>query len=133
MKKLLLAAPSLLLLLLAGCAHGNAGYAAAGYPLPECDFAEDCYGYDRYAYTCVFYQAVPAVPARLQVVLGPRHPSPRVVHRGDGDPIGRPDPGTGSSSASLAPAASAPPPAPVAREPVTLVSPAVDRSSRTRN
>lgn len=133
MKKLLLAAPSLLLLLIAGCAHGNAGYAAAGYPLGECDFAEGCYGYDRYAYTCVFYQAVPAVPARSQVVLGPRHSSPRVVHRGDGDSIGRTDPGMGSSSANLAPSASAPAPAPVAREPVTLTSPSVDRSPRTRN
>jgi hypothetical protein len=108
MKKLLLAASTLGLLLTATCAHRSAGYAAAGYAPAECSFSEDCDGSDRYPYSCVFYQAAPAVPARLQVVQGPRRPSPRTLpSRGDST-IG-PEPGTGSSSSSASTPASLPP------------------------
>ena len=134
MKKLLLAISALCLLLPAGCAHQSAGYSAVGYPAGECDFSEDCYGYDRYPYSCVFYQGVPAIPARLQVVLGPRRPSPRTVPRSEGDAVGRPEPGTSSAPSSPAPSASLSQPVSIAREPVIFVSPSAEgRTPHGRN
>ena len=133
MKKLLLAVSTVGFLLAAGCAHRSAGYAAVGYPLGECAFSEDCDGYDRYPYSCVFYQAAPAVPARLQVVQGPRRPSPRTVP-GRGALMSGSEPGTGTSSSSASAPASLLQPVSVAREPVILVSPPADgRAPRGRN
>src|SRR6185503_10656269 len=89
MRKRLLPASFLLLLAgLAGCAHqsagGGGGYAGMAYG--ECEFGEDCYGPETTGYTCVFFQA-PSVPTRLAIATATQHhPSPRVVHRGDGTP-----------------------------------------------
>lgn len=133
MRKLVLAVSSLFALAsLAGCASQQAGFAGygSGSLYGECEFGEDCYGPESYEYTCVFYQPVPGVPARLSIEVSTRHPPTRVVHRGNGSQISPPSDSGGSSSASASlPSASVALP-PVAREPVVLVSPSGDRSAR---
>ena len=122
MRRGLLPASFLLLVGLAGCAHQSAGGGGgyAGMAFADCEYSEDCYGPDTSPYTCVFVQA-PSVPARLAITApAHRHPSPRVVHRGDwGAPSGDSFGGAGTSASAAPPP---PPPAP-AREPVVLVSP----------
>jgi hypothetical protein len=134
-KMLLVLLPLLFMVTLAGCAHQSGGYAAAsgGYAFDDCDFEGDCYGgLDRTTSTCVFVQN-PAAQARLAVIVSHQHPATRVVNRGDWMP-GTPSTDSswnGNTSTSAPPPASVAP-APIAREPVVLVSPAGDgRSPRT--
>ncbi len=132
MRKLALAVSSLFALAsLAGCASqqaGSTGYSAAGSFTGDCEFGEDCYGPDAYQYTCVFYQPVPAAPARLNIEVSHRHPPTRVVHRGDSNQF-NPQPDSGSSASASAPSVSIAPPS-IAREPVVMASPSGDRSAR---
>jgi hypothetical protein len=135
-KPLSVALPFFLLILMAGCAHQSGVSAASvGYAYDDCDFDGDCYaGVDTTAASCVFVQN-PAAPARLAIIVPPQDHATRVVD--PREPMrGSPPPDSswnGSSSASAPPSADFSP-APVAREPVILVSPAGDgRSPRTPN
>jgi hypothetical protein len=112
--------PSLLSILflavLGGCAHESAGsLAGGGYLEGECEFAGDCYGGPEYDYGCIFYQPM-TMPARMEIVQARQIRVPRSV-----EPRGGP---SGPSAPDAPSSVSVPAmPAPVAREPVVLVSP----------
>ena len=111
-----------LALSMAGCAHQTGGYVGGGY-FEECEPGYDCYG--GYQYTCVFFEP-PASPTRLEINLAHRHGHTRLVHPRDEGPGTAPqDHGSGSSSANV----SAPSMPTVAREPVVVAAPSVDRGS----
>lgn len=122
MRKWLLAvSSSVLALSLAGCAHQTGGGAyGVGY-LDECQFGDDCY-YGGPQYTCVFFQPA-AAPARMEITVARHSRSTRVVGPRDEGPGTY---GPGSSSATVSAPASVPA---VAREPVVVASPSVDRGS----
>ncbi|HLN57482.1 MAG TPA: hypothetical protein VK416_02920 [Thermoanaerobaculia bacterium] len=132
-KPLSVVLPLFFLISIAGCAHQSGVSAASvGYAYDDCDFAGDCYGVlDMTTASCVFVQN-PAAPARLAIIVPSQHHTTQVVNPRDsmsGSPS--PDPSWNGNSSSVPPPASFPP-APVAREPVILVSPASDgRSPRT--
>ena len=125
MRKRVLSVVSMLLALtLASCAHQAGGGYGGGFYY-DCEFGGDCYGPQ---YTCVFYQEPAAAPARMEINVARHSHSTRVVGPREGS--APQDYGSSSSSSS----ASAPPPPAtsmpiVARDPVVVAAPSVDRGS----
>jgi hypothetical protein len=128
MRKGILAVSSLFLALsLAGCAHqsGGYGYGGGGY-LDDCEYAGDCYGGPQY--TCVFYEWPAPAPARMEINVARHFHSTRVVGPREGGSSQDYGPGSSSSSSSSASAPPASMPI-VAREPVVMAAPSVDRGT----
>ena len=128
MRRRLLPASFLLLVIgLAGCAHQSAGGGGgyAGSAFGDCEFGEDCYGpYANRGYACVFFEAAPAMPARLAITgTGRHHSGPRNVENRSWTPNSPPvDSSPGVSSFSAAPAPT------VMRAPVVVASPSTPRT-----